>query len=171
MNSLAIILQSTDLFYSSFLLPLWLIRTKLTTYTRCWPFLLKFKMNNQCWSLNSNKQSGGRVVLLENILNQEMTHAIVHISDLFSLLSFIQRKQTTSIRSKYKTNSRRLDSDLELGDYSLELHCLLHSYKLVLSFKASGSNPVTCSLVQIMRSKNLALIIPSSCGAVYYANC
>lgn len=103
-----------------------------------------------------------------------MTHAIVHItdiSDLFSLLSFIQRKPTTSIRSKYKTNSRRLDSDLELGDYSLELYCLLHSYKLVLSFKASGSNPVTCSLVQIMRSKNLTLIIPSSCGAVYYANC
>lgn len=109
--------------------------------------------------------------MLENILQQEMTHAIVHISDLFSLLSFIQRKQTTSIRSKYKTNSRRLDSDLELGDYSLELYCLLRSYKLVLSFKGRGSNSVTCSLVQIMRSKNLTLIIPSSCGAVYYTNC
>ena len=65
------------------------------------------------------------------------------ISDLFSLLSFIQRKQTTSTRSKYKTNSGRLDSDLELGDYSLELYCLLRSYKLVLSFKGRGSNPVT----------------------------
>ena len=80
MNSLAIILQSTDLLYSSLLLPPWPI-TNQTDHVH--------SMLTVCWSLNSNTQSGGCVILLENILHQEMTHAIVHISDLLSLLSFI----------------------------------------------------------------------------------